>query len=364
MPIGSAPKPNDRESILPPEGEAEKNFSSFIGLEFIQRKFSELRKDIRALKAPGESYVFSSSQDTDVTEPLSRDEKRGGYRRQATITNYYLVVGARKIERGHFGDYYKYNGGEELYLFGGEGARTPVETPEELKAEMLANRQEQIKDDFAREKKIIPPSNASAADWTKAYDARWDALQQLTEEKWRMEDDQLLAEKKAIWDAYEAMAERVRHAREESTKAVKRAENLRINLREIEGLFNIDIGGDSIESLEENVLALEAYVKKVNILVEQILHNSGEKDFPDAGSLERALEVTPTPAKWHLRDIDPKIFEAYGRKLGEGFGEKVAGKLLYLPGDRAVVGISIPGSRRRRYSTEIETFDLSPLGGR
>src|SRR3989344_4504694 len=303
MPIGSAPKPNDRESILPPEGEAEKNFSSFIGLEFIQRKFSELRKDIRALKAPGESYVFSSSQDTDVTEPLSRDEKRGGYRRQATITNYYLVVGARKIERGHFGDYYKYNGGEELYLFGGEGARTPVETPEELKAEMLANRQEQIKDDFAREKKIIPPSNA-------------------------------------------------------------RAEDLRINLREIEGLFNIDIVGDSIESLEENVLALEAYVKKVNILVEQILHNSGEKDFPDAGSLERALEVTPTPAKWHLRDIDPKIFEAYGRKLGEGFGEKVAGKLLYLPGDRAVVGISIPGSRRRRYSTEIETFDLSPLGGR
>lgn len=319
-----------KEKILPPADIAEKRFNDFLNEDYRKKEISKLRDDIHSLQAPGESFISSSTHKAQLYEPLSPDERRGDFYYEGSITTHSLTVGARKKERSHWsGDY---QGGKSFVVSSSEyGGGTPKETAEQLREKLIAEKRQQLKNEFDRAKKMNPPSpdtrlyTLDSEEWTRRYETRWDEMQKTIEDQWEIEDAQLLAEAKQSWEQYENVTKDLLSAREEVEQAERLARVSRVALE-----YNArpdwgNIGSDTVEKMQEQVTALRAYAVKLNehipnairIREEEFQSEKAVKEEEERqGKEKEKSEIEQFGASGRLLDIAKSLATEAEQRLG------------------------------------------------
>src|SRR3989339_536088 len=364
-----------RKLIQSPEDFAKKRFEFITEQNEYQRKIiKELVDNIIFLQAPGE--IFIGSHDIRGQEEVGwrYGGETGGTDHYAdkTYTSHFLVTGARKRERSDWRGAFK--GGHSFQI---DRTLKQEEKPEEIRKELLTKKRNELKNllDKERKHKSIPDDpriyDLKPEEWTRRYAEAWDSVRKEAEQKWQEEEHEMLEKLRIEQESYEVTTTQLKQAREEKQKKEKHARTLGIDLYSsgIEEPKWGEIGDDLEEDLKKCLESLQKYIAAADAFIADQLRQCGERDFAVAASKEKVekalreeMEAGATPATWFLSGIDPGEFEVYGRKPGEGFGEKVAGKRIYLPGNKTAVGIKIGGGRSK-YRKIVNYFGLKPLDG-
>lgn len=319
---------------------------------YSEREVAKLRSDIRELQMPGEICIQESTHKSQEYEPISPDERRGGFSYESHRTSKYLVVGAKKKENTH-GLYSEYVGGERFLITSYESGihgRSHLEpkTAEEYRQELLAEKRERLHNDIRR---LFYEQKDRSKEWLEKYATARESFIGALETQWKQEDDHILTERFGDYHAYEAIAERVRSARTLVEHVQEEIKRCRLTLSS--DVAYGEIGKDSLEDLEKCEKALLAFVAEAKVRIAQYLEDFDAVVFATSEERDRAMEAEPTPAPWFLYGVEPTLLEKFGRKPGEGFGKRVIGKpLVFLPGTKPVVGFHIDG-RGSRYGREI-----------
>lgn len=159
-------------------------------------------------------------------------------------------------------------------------------------------------------------------------------------------------------------------AREKLQDVQNRARSYRIELATELNYQLSNINKDSLDEVLKSINLIEDYVVLAEAEIKARLDERGQKEIATKlkgeeaeREFQKAMNAEAAPATWFLRWIDVKKVEAMtGRKFGEGLGDIVAGRGVYLPGSRALVGMSF-GGRSNRYNTTMESFGLVPMSG-
>lgn len=360
-----------KNAVKPAEKIAEERIEEFLASDFEGENIHKTQKNIVNLQAPGEMLTESGSRQTQqqIMGHYGGESWGTGHYSNVNKVSWYLRTGATKIARTglHAGEYI------DGFTFSINEPQKD-DTPEQIRDRLLINEKKNLQESFERAKKTDPiPADPriydlSPEEWTERYNKSWDVRQQRVEQQWHEEGETSLNQMKAELESYEHVNAKQQKLREEADEVTKRSKKLRINLGDLENPALYGTNTESLESLQENIISVQLYINTVNALIEEQLRKRGEVEIAATKSeeekeraLKEAMEAPATPAPWYLSGIDPAELEKYGRKQGEGFGSKVAGKSLYLPGDRALVGIKFHGGTRR-YKTRIEDRGLYPLG--
>ncbi|MFA6018606.1 MAG: hypothetical protein WC776_05535, partial [Patescibacteria group bacterium] len=279
--------------------------------------------------------------------------------RRVASVNAYLIVGGRRRAQSHWsGDW---TGGHEFFIQG------------ELAQDLEAYRQ-----------RLIEERRHNLSEMTLAYaDAPEERITGIPEKIYSERYEKRWAElvHEAGFDRKEVEGiaiERTEFAQRE--KLVALFMQLRGNVEQIEkrlGAYRIekpdqpfswaDPAELEMDSLHTEISKIQAWIDAAEAAITQTLEGRGEREIGQHASAEEATrelaEAMAQPAKpatWYLKDITPDKLAGYGRKPGEGFGDCVAGKKVYLPGDRPIVGMTFGGGTSR-YRTDIKTRGLISL---
>lgn len=195
-----------KESVLSPENFASKRWDVTVGKDGEkQKEIAELKQDIFDLQAPGELYITSRTRKTQKYEPPSPDERRGNYRYDTEVTDWSLVVGAKKREHpGWASDSQggNYQGGKSFSIYSAETGRYgsadagPKESAEQFRQSLLDKKRKKLKEIFERAKVVESTSidpriyDLTPEEWSTRYNQSWGALQQQVEQEWQTEEQQ------------------------------------------------------------------------------------------------------------------------------------------------------------------------------
>ncbi len=344
-------------------------------------------KEIITLQSPGQTYLFCKSLQEIIGGGLTRKWSEDDMQYYDTysspelkiVKHWFLVVGARETEHDRFSQLGSpktiyvdrpMNSGVKIYKVTWDDDYDE-RAPEWLRLSMLAGYRGKLKSivDPEENKPISIPDDPrlytmTPEEWKKRYNQEWEKLKTEREAQWKEAEDNGVATLKQEWEEYDRASEEIRQLREKMWNALQRAKEYWIDIPRELHLYDVIIGWHDIDKLRQSIVSYRGYVETVESTIADELARRKEveiKKLHDEEALREAMEVPGKPVQWYLYKTAPEAFvKRYGRSYGEGFGAKVAGKTLYLGGDRPIVGITFPGVPSRNQTT-INTSGLAPL---
>ena len=237
------------------------------------------RPESRSLQVPGEMTIENRSYKAqeEVTASYGDESWGTGSYMDVRRTAWSLKTGAKKRERSSWAG--EYVGGHDFSIY----EPKEDEKAEQVRDRLVAEKRQQLKNEFDHAKKINPPSpdarlyNLDSEEWTKRYDARWDEMQKAIEDQWESEDAQFLAEAKQSWEQREGAAKDLREARQEAADADNLARISHIGIENITRPDGGNIGTDTAEQMQEKAVALRAYASEINVYIPKALTDRKEE---------------------------------------------------------------------------------------
>jgi cold shock CspA family protein len=351
-----------KQYIKTPEELAQLRFSDKKIASVENSTFDTTREKCIQLQSPGEAYSFEEN----IREWESYPESDDGYRSAGTMlvinTYAYLVVGAYK-------NYGQYEGGHKFSI----GCKAKREkTPEELRKDLLLIYTKEIDQEFARIKNIGPlPEDSRIYDitkeeWQSRYDAAWKVLEEAKTAEWKVVDEKKIQEAKDAYDLKVNTQEMVKAVSDRIVALSEKARKYYINTDFLDRPSVWTSEHDDIEQIRRNIQILSEYETAIqNCITENLLKykevDVSEEDYESKMNEPAEAATWFVPTTYEKESIIADL-EKYGRKNGEGFGLKVAGKQKYLPGDKAVLALNMGTSRRRFSERDIRLNGLSLFG--
>ena len=328
----------------------------------------ELIEELGVLSSPGELVQMSASYKADVREALSPDERRGGGWTTETVTSSWLVMRrwSAEVEGWGLGDGWAILARPKM-----DGLSPERDVPSETAARRT--KLERVLD--AGE--VCVPSARFLGDISREA---WQARAQVAEEALcttkRAEIETAIAARsaalKAEYDEYHALAAQLIELRKVSAALYRRRENAHVPQLDELHQGHAELGRSDLETLRRAVAHETIWIETAERHLLDTLRERGEREIAAglekeaaAKALAEAMSAPATPASWHLGGVrTEEAEELTGRKLGEGLGERVAGRHgKWLPGDRAFVMLRIGGGTVNRYSYRITVRGLRNLYG-
>ncbi|MEK7632668.1 MAG: hypothetical protein AAB473_02660 [Patescibacteria group bacterium] len=341
-------------------------------IEEQERTIASIRADIVDLEAPGELSVDSKEgrgQERATSSFHGDTFETGGYR-DTTVIQYFLTVGlAPKDERPLMWIPGLPGGRKSFFL--SEHGKAPEDTAEEIRSRLLEERKKTLKEILSGHDPIVNLKIdgrifTEPERWRSQYRQALEDVRKTYEDRWRVDDAAKLEELNAEWNERRQISATFHELSEEIEALHVRARSARVATV----APSVDRRSENRESLRADIQVYRDYIQQLRSNIEETLRGRrevevivGKTQAEAEGALRKAMEAPATPAPWFLHGVEPEIFEKFGRKPGEGFGEKVAGEKLFLPGDKPVVGIKPPINLGSRYSNTVQCEGLSPLDG-
>jgi len=337
-----------KSSIRSPENIAQERFQRFVLSEYTKNDIDKLRQKIIDLQTPGEVYITSQTFKTQGYEPLSLDERRGNFHYDTQVTEWSLVVGAKKLERPNWRS--DYTGGKTFPILSKETGRFGsnekfAENAELVRQTLLSQTRRQLLEMCDREKTndtTIPSEprlyDITPEEWDKRYIQTWEALQKEIEQQWQHEDNLALEQIKADEETYKKVVIELRQTREQVESLDKHARDLRIDLSSLNSLGFGEIGTDSSDRLSEVIQSLRQYITEANILIANQLQQRDKVD----------IAVTKPNAE-AAAALDTDSLEIYG----------VCGLLLIIAKDFAEHAATVATSPKTALSLVQKEYEAS-----
>ncbi|MFA6429073.1 MAG: hypothetical protein WCV84_01075 [Patescibacteria group bacterium] len=353
-----------RDSVFSPEQSAQDQWTGFLessrsGL------LTEFRTELVNLLQPGEVDFVERGGKEMVSYPESEDGYRPAGSHWTWVSHPYLGVGIRR----HGSETSRPAAEIGILVYEGKDARTA----EEQRSAEIVFRRSRINELLAEACKGEAPEYDEAIrqmtpeEWLRRFQLCIGQLRETDEMRWAEEAAKELHEKTEAWEEMDRVIETYEQAEHAFADIQERLEQHRITI--LDRPYTIDTTCHTKEEIQTKTAELHDWTSRKEKELKQELQLRGEREIAARGSAEEqkralheAMQAPGEKATWFLHNLpEEELVQQYGRKPGEGFGERVAGKSLYLPGSRSVVGMHFSTGGGSRYVTEVATKGLTEL---
>ena len=311
------------KAIVPtPEAAAEAQWRALLvdaGGMSAGLRIKGLRKELRDLRMPGEMVVVDRSYTGQIHYAASDDEYRPAGSYEGTITEFRLLVGARRMETSDWRGS-SLIGGTEFHLIRKEGE------PETLRQELIESRKKELAEALTGYASAPEPelSGLSREEWKARFMTVWTALRAAAESSWKQEDDATVAAAHEEWARYDVCVIELQALRLETDKISAKCRKMGAHVEE--GYPSpMSIGTASIEELAEEITAHRAWLVAVERAIEDARLAREAREREEAARCEAARiekeRVDAIRLERSLVPHDQRPTEWVAEELSEGMRE-------------------------------------------